>query len=170
MPVLANKSLFVLKKWLLFYCTLLLSTDSWRKILAGAKPSWACSVKWFILSAGQFRDLPQSGYTTDPTQKEGRHRCYGNGMNLPTWRRPRNVQGSNLSQQFLKWSVKEPDRCPTPPKYNSKSGRWHQVKPPALMGSLVPLVVAYKKWTCPTSKEAVPGLLYVQRRISQCRK
>lgn len=83
---------------------------------------------------------------------------YRNEMNLPTQRRLDNVQGSNLFLQFLKWPVKEPDRCPTRPKYNSKSERWPQVKSPAMMGSLVPLVLTYKKWTCLTSKEAVPAM------------
>lgn len=92
-----------------------------------------------------------------PKERETRM-CYRNGMNLPTWMRSENVQGSNPFLQFLKWSVREPDRCSTHPKYNSKLGRWHQVKPPAMMGFLLPLVVIYEKWTCLTSKESVPAM------------
>lgn len=112
-------------------------------------------------------------YRSYPKERET-HMCYRNGMNLPTWRRPDNVQGSNLFLQFLKWSIKEPDRCSTHPEYNSKSGRWHRAKSPAMRGALVPLVVTcLKKWTCPTSKEALSqlwGLPRVQRKISWPRK
>lgn len=92
-------------------------------------------------------------YRSYPKERETQM-CYRNGMNLLTGRRPDNVQGSNNILQFFKWS----DKCPTHPKYNSKSERWHQVKPPAMMGSLMPLVATYKKWTCFTTKEAVPAM------------
>lgn len=145
MPALANKSYFVLKKRLLFYCTLLLSTDSQRKFLVGAKPSWACSLKWFIPSAVQLRDLPERLQILPKENRDADMLLERDELTKPerTWQ----CAGSNLFVQFSKRSAQEP-------KYNSKSERWRQARPPTRMLDLVPLVVhCLEKRTCLTSDE-----------------
>lgn len=67
--------------------------------------------------------------------------CYWKGMNIPNCKRPDDMQEVTFFLWFSKWSVQEPGRCLARPQYDSKPGRWHQVKPPTRTADLVPLVV-----------------------------